>query len=240
MAKKKAEASGAATFTATDITDQFSKPAQPKVEVTHQKMIACVLNEVMKEVTYVQKTGRVKFGNTDYKYAGEGEILAAARPVLVRFGLTLLPSCVEMTTSGDKVYVKMEYSLIHTSGAVWPEKLFMWGCGADKGDKAIYKAITGANKYMLFKLLNIPTGDDPEAGTQPEEYNNTPSKPAVVDSKSIVLAKIMREFPGADDQSRANRMMALNQNLLAINGDPVNSPDQVTPEQWDSLRGSMK
>ena len=35
------------------------------------------------------------------------------------------------------------------------------------GDKGLYKAITGANKYFLFKLFQIETGDDPERDTAP-------------------------------------------------------------------------
>src|SRR5574340_328981 len=36
------------------------------------------------------------------------------------------------------------------------------GEGQDRGDKATYKAMTGATKYALLKLFLIPTGDDPE------------------------------------------------------------------------------
>lgn len=44
------------------------------------------------------------------------------------------------------------------------EKLdgIVYGQGADKGDKGLYKAITGAIKYLYMKTFNIPTGDDPE------------------------------------------------------------------------------
>ena len=36
------------------------------------------------------------------------------------------------------------------------------GQGADTGDKGVYKAITGAFKYLYVKTFNIPTQDDPE------------------------------------------------------------------------------
>ena len=36
------------------------------------------------------------------------------------------------------------------------------GTGADSGDKAPYKATTGAIKYALLTAFLIPTGDDPE------------------------------------------------------------------------------
>jgi hypothetical protein len=44
------------------------------------------------------------------------------------------------------------------------------GEGQDAGDKAVYKAMTGALKYCLLKTFLIPTGDDPER-------DETPAKP---------------------------------------------------------------
>src|SRR5699024_6730814 len=45
--------------------------------------------------------------------------------------------------------------------------------GQDAGDKAVYKAITGATKYALMKVFMIPTGDDPEQDYEADERNNT-------------------------------------------------------------------
>ena len=36
------------------------------------------------------------------------------------------------------------------------------GQGSDSTDKGVYKAITGAIKYIFMKTFLIPTGDDPE------------------------------------------------------------------------------
>jgi hypothetical protein len=212
-----------------------------KVEVTHQRMIASSINNVMREVTHVQKDGQVAFGKTKYKYASEAGFLAALRPAMVKHGLVLMPSCEEIKESGSKVYVRMSYTLAHTSGAVWHEKLSMWGCGMDSGDKAIYKAETGANKYMLFKLFSIPTGDDPEAGKQPEEQAAKPAeKQYVMPDKDYVLKDIMLQFPGASDAARSNRLSALNAELLGINIDPVDSPDKVSKESWATIASKLK
>ena len=202
--------------------------------VTHERMIATALNNVMKEVRYVQKGGKVSFGSTNYTYVSESNILSDARPSMVKHGLTFLPSCEEMNVSGKMVFVKMSYTLTHTSGAVWPKPLYMWGSGQDSGDKAIYKAITGANKYMMLKLLNIPSGDDPEAGVQPEE--TVYEKP----DKDVVLAHIMKEYPGATEEARSCRLATLNAWLLGIESDAVEHPSQVTEEIWSTLKKGMK
>ena len=206
----------------------------PPVEMTHQKVMSIALNCVMKDVTYVQKGGKVAFGSTKYSYMSEANLLEAARPAMVKHGLALMPSCEEIKVEGKMVFVKMSYTLTHVSGAVWPEKLSMWGSGMDSGDKAIYKAITGANKYMLFKLLNIPTGDDPESGKQPEET------PYVMPDKDKVLKDIMKQFPSATEEDRTNRLAALNAELLGVHGDPVDSPDKVTNEQWAKIARGLK
>lgn len=131
--------------------------------------IAAALHHVMSKCGYVQKTGKNAFHG--YKYAGEADLLDKLRPAMVEAGLLLIPSgkhVSEIDAHGN-VNVTVEYTLVHKDGDVWPEKIIAFGCGNDRakngavGDKGLYKALTGANKYLLFKLFQIETGDDPEA-----------------------------------------------------------------------------
>ncbi|WP_127524018.1 ERF family protein [Mesorhizobium sp. Z1-4] len=130
--------------------------------------IAKALHEVMSKVGYVQKTGKNAFHG--YKYAGEADLLDKLRPAMLEAGLLLIPSVKRVSPVDDhgNVSVEMEYTLAHKDGDVWPEKIGAAGMGNDRakngavGDKGVYKAITGANKYVLFKLFQIETGDDPE------------------------------------------------------------------------------
>ncbi len=129
--------------------------------------ITAALHEVMSKVGYVQKTGKNTFHN--YKYAGEADLLAVLRPAMVEAGLLLIPSIADhspIDEHGNKDVV-IEYTLAHKDGDVWPHKIRAIGTGNDRnkngvGDKGTYKALTGANKYLLFKLFQIETGDDPE------------------------------------------------------------------------------
>lgn len=51
------------------------------------------------------------------------------------------------------------------------------GEGQDRGDKAFYKADTGARKYALANLFNLATSDDPEVDSQ-EPASAPADKPA--------------------------------------------------------------
>lgn len=136
--------------------------------------IAKALHEVMQKVAYVQKTGKNAFHG--YKYAGEADLLDKLRPAMIEAGLILIPS-VESFSGPDEhgiTHVQVEYTLAHKDGDIWPHKVRAGGAGGDKnkngvGDKGLYKAITGANKYFLFKLFQIETGDDPESSAAPNE-----------------------------------------------------------------------
>lgn len=135
----------------------------------YPKSITTALHAIMSKASYVQKRDKNQFHN--YKYAGEAALLEVVRPAMLEAGLILIPSCVDRTPIDEhgNTHITMEYTLAHVSGDVWPDKVRVFGSGNDRnskggvGDKGTYKAITGANKYLLFKLLQIETGDDPEA-----------------------------------------------------------------------------
>jgi hypothetical protein len=149
----------------------------PAMTSPYPPKIAAALHAVMSQCGYVQKKGRNEFHK--YSYASEGNLLETLRPAMVEAGLLLIPSVTDVIGPDEhgNTHVTVEYTLIHKDGDVWPEKIVAKGCGNDKnskgiGDKGTYKAITGANKYLLFKLFQIETGDDPEN----EESEPTPPK----------------------------------------------------------------
>lgn len=143
--------------------------------------IATALHSVMEACGYVQKTGKNQFHG--YRYAGEADLLDKLRPAMVQHGLLLLPSGKSVTGPDEhgNVTVAIEYTLAHRDGDIWPEKLVAFGCGNDRakngtvGDKGVYKALTGANKYLLFKLFQIETGDDPEQDDGAHDSSSAPS-----------------------------------------------------------------
>jgi|SRR6185312_9105968 len=140
--------------------------------------IAKALHQVMEKVSYVQKTGKNAFHG--YRYAGEADLLKELRPAMVEAGLMLIPSVKSVShyDESGNITVHMEYTLVHKDGDIWPEKIGAAGMGNDRakngsvGDKGVYKAITGANKYVLFKLFQIETGDDPEVDSEHDKQSD--------------------------------------------------------------------
>ena len=143
--------------------------------------VAKKLLAVMAAVGWVEKSGTNQAQR--YKYVEEAEVIAAARKAMVDNKLVLIPSCTSRTYSevvsnqgnkGHIAHVMMQYSLVDAETGECVQ-FDIPGDGQDYGDKGIYKAITGANKYALLKLLQMPTGDDPENDSK--EYNQPQQKP---------------------------------------------------------------
>lgn len=149
-------------------------------EMKYPSSIAAALHQVMTRIGYVQKKGTNDFQK--YKYAGEAHVLEALRPEMVEAGIILIPSGKHRSAIDEHgiTHVEVEYTLLHKDGSVWPEKIIAYGDGGDKnskgvGDKGLYKALTGANKYLLFKLFQLETGDaDPEAESEHDKEDAAP------------------------------------------------------------------
>jgi hypothetical protein len=189
--------------------------------------IALALHEIMSKVGYVQKTGKNAFHG--YKYAGEADLLEKLRPAMIEAGLILIPS-VQHAAAPDEhgnVLVMVEYTLVHKDGDVWPEKIGAVGCGNDRakngsiGDKGVYKALTGANKYLLFKLFQIETGDDPERDEEPAP----PRKSS---------ASIKRESPDAWPKLEASVRAATNRADLTAVWREWKDTFEAWPASWKS------
>ena len=147
---------------------------------------------VMREVGYVQKAGHNDFQN--YKYATEADAIRAVRPAMVRHGLCMIPSVTDsyMDDHGN-THVNVLYRIFDEDGNFLSFEGV--GCGNDKnsrgvGDKGIYKALTGANKYALLKTFLMETGDDPEIPNEQEKsFKQTPVIPApVIEDESEELS----------------------------------------------------
>lgn len=139
------------------------------------KNLTSKILKVMSEVTFVSKDKEFKASSSfRYKYASDAAIVTSIRDAMIKHGLTALPSvkeCIKEEHKNSKgelfffTTVKVDYCLTDSDSGEHVVTT-IYGQGQDKGDKGVYKAMTGAEKYYFLKTFLIPTTDDPEQDVQ--------------------------------------------------------------------------
>ena len=165
--------------------------------------LAVALALATAEIKAVPKSGYNNFDK--YHYSTDSDIAGATRGAMAKHGLTLIPTDVSVEerafnaakgTSMTWTTVRRRYLLIHSSGQ------FMTidgvGTATDRGDKGLYKAETGALKYVLKSLFNLACGDDPESAS-PEGRPGAPEPRRASGSQG----KTQSSGSGNGSQSRA-------------------------------------
>lgn len=113
----------------------------------------------------VEKRGTNSEG--DYTYARAEDVLAEASKQLEKRGILIVPEMVEEALHFGKEGTIAKAVIVYEVSDTESGESFKvrWaGTGYDSpGDKALFKAVTGTEKYFLAKLLGIPFGTDPEA-----------------------------------------------------------------------------
>jgi hypothetical protein len=162
------------------------------------------LAKIMGEVGYLQKEGRNTHQGYTYVTAeqvlrkvgaacSEAGICAASRTTLLEYG--------NRTKANGKAenyaVVKLTLTFSDGTGEVVVEGL---GEGADAGDKAIYKANTGAIKYAMQSAFLISWGDDPEADSSTDQRasDNVVAKAPGSPPKAPKAAKATQVAPKAE------------------------------------------
>jgi hypothetical protein len=131
-----------------------------------EQKLAAKLAGIMKEVGYVQKGGTNSAQG--YKYVMASQVADAVREKLADKNIIMIPVAAQVIETGrtasekqSLITIKYTWRFIDgDSGETFDFESV--GSGADSGDKAPYKAATGALKYALLTAFLIPTGDDPE------------------------------------------------------------------------------
>lgn len=144
--------------------------------IKHPNVIAA-LAALQAECPNVFKTKKHAQG---YKYATLEDWIDTVQPLLARHGLAVVVSFPEVHEAGEydtkggtwtKVRVKAIAEVVLASQDAVDESNVQrfggvrfegWGEGADPADKAIYKAMTGARKYLYAAISGAMTTDDPE------------------------------------------------------------------------------
>ncbi len=133
-----------------------------------------------------------------YKYVSESLIKEKAHQMLQDLGIVFNFSIekVDMAVLNEQILytITAEYSFIDTdTGERFGGKAA--GSGIDSGDKGLYKAITGAIKYIFHSTFLIPSGDDPERDDKEEIKTEKfiPQEAKKVEAKTEVKAETKTE-----------------------------------------------
>lgn len=155
------------------------------------------LGEILKESLRVAKNGNNDFHK--YKYATEADILEVGREAFTAHNLVYTVNQKSVSNPNETLTrVELEITLVDLDSG---EHLLLsaFGEGQDKGDKGIYKAVTGAIKYFLTKNLMISTNDDPENENEARTYPKAKAAKVVIDNGSdkVDLETVPPTIPNA-------------------------------------------
>lgn len=124
------------------------------------------LNDIQKEVKTMEKKGTNTHGK--YNYLSDNQIISNFKKLLEKHKVKFLPTQQELVNVSDspsgkqKIYTIRQYYMFVDLETGDEFVGSMCGSGSDATDKGIFKATTGAIKYIFIKTFLIPTEDDPE------------------------------------------------------------------------------
>ncbi|MBR2554295.1 MAG: ERF family protein [Aeriscardovia sp.] len=121
------------------------------------------LRKMLKEKGVLKKGGKNEFSK--YSYFTEAQYKELFTELFSEAGLELKFTEIEYATfdagKSNGRMPKLQFTLMDIDTG-YGEETVITGEGLDTGDKAGYKAYTGALKYYLANTFMVATGDDPE------------------------------------------------------------------------------
>jgi ERF superfamily protein len=152
--------------------------------------------EVRRRLGYVQKRGHNERHN--YSYVTAADLAGSVGDILAELGVVVIPQLQSISTetprsSSERIArIVMNYRFVDTKSG---EELTVRvaGEGADAGDKAPYKAMTGALKYALLQSFLLATGDDPE--------DERADSRAALGSERVITPEQVRELQGLVEET---------------------------------------
>ncbi|MGO9454551.1 MAG: ERF family protein [Candidatus Binataceae bacterium] len=160
------------------------------------------LAEVRRRIGYVQKRGHNERGN--YSYVTAADIAGSVGDLLAELGVVVIPrleniayeSAASRGEATRMARVVMAYTFADVdSGEQVVARVA--GQGLDPGDKAPYKAMTGALKYALLQSFLLATGDDPE-DERPDARYSTGNHERPISADEIRTLKTLIDETGTD------------------------------------------
>ncbi len=164
-------------------------------ETMKRVSLVAKLAEVMAEIDHVEKKGRNAFHN--YNYVKAADLANAVRQKLAAHSVVMMSDIVEVRNYETKnrkdeimygVDLKVKYTFFDGDSDA-TISFHGYGTALDSGDKASYKAQTGALKYALRNAFLVPDEKaDPEADESVDK--SVAEKPVKKDPPLIITATI--------------------------------------------------
>ncbi len=169
------------------------------------------------EMGVLEKKGKNTYDN--YKYFTEAQYKDVANKLLSNAGLELKVTekeyfkySIQNSKTPIGRIVTMIFTLTDMETGFYEESIIR-GEGLDRGDKAGYKAYTGAIKYYLANTFLIPTGDDPEKES-PNSDDKTPNKKVPTKKEDLKIQKtqieIISKFYNGENMDKLLKANGLN------------------------------
>lgn len=174
-----------------------------KTEVlnVHQRV-----NRIMGEIDYIKKDKSINFGRgSGYTVVGHDAVTRLIHPLLVKYGVNLIPTTKSIIQEGNRTKVSIEFRWVNVDN---PEDHFITeasGYGICQQDKGIGKGWSVAQRFMVLKLFHLETGDK---DIEDDDIDH------VEETGRVKEAQIVEEFIGeveerisAEDQQELMKMM---------------------------------
>ena len=160
------------------------------------------LAEVRRRIGYVQKRGHNERFN--YSYVTAADIAGSVGDLLAELGVVVIPRLEDISyesaagrgeaTRMARVVMAYTFADVDSGEEVIAK---VAGQGLDAGDKAPYKAMTGALKYALLQSFLLATGDDPE-DERVDARSATPNSDRPISAEEVRELEKLIEETGTD------------------------------------------
>lgn len=124
-----------------------------------------------------------------YNYSTAGNVLLPVQQVCNKHGLIVMADCIDAKIEPGRASVTVRLTVAdsetgETLSVTAPgyAEDFSYKDNRPNGDKAVYKAITGATKYAVRSFFCLPSDDDPER--TPNKLIRTVTKAVTSNSKA--------------------------------------------------------
>lgn len=163
------------------------------------------LRKMLKEKGVLKREGNNDYSH--YKYFSEAQYKELFTELFSAVGLELkfteLEYGIFSAEKGNGRMPKLLFTLMDIETG-YGEETVITGEGLDSGDKAGYKAYTGALKYYLANTFMVATGDDPEKDTPTAKTGEKKATP-----KQIEFLRARYQGENRDKLLKANNLEKL-------------------------------